>query len=174
MKLLPSNQQAFTLIELMVTAVILVLVLALASINYLRFLEKQRLYDAGNGIEALLKDARNKAKTGFLGSQELGFCTQLQGVEVVSKLNLEGKLTFEAQLLCVDESVEPIIYDQYVVEEVGALLSQSMSAIFFPKGGVLLALDGGQVDELSAVIQQGTATIVVMIDGGGLINVSYE
>lgn len=166
------NQRAFTLIELMVTAVILVLVLTLASVNYLRFLDQQRLYDAGGNIEALLKDARNKAQTGFLGTQELGFCAKLQAVEVSTSLNLDSQLLFEAALRCSDDSL--ITYDEYVVEQVGAAISQSMRAAFLPSGGVSLSLDGGSVDELSATIEQGSATITIAIDRGGLINVIYQ
>lgn len=167
-----AAQRAFTLIELMITAVILVLVLAVASINYLRFLEQQRLYDAGSAVEALLKDARSKAKTGFLGTQDLGFCGQLQAVEVVTQLNLDSKLTFAAALRCVDDSL--IVYDEYVVEQVGAVISQTMRAAFLPSGGVNLFLDGVAVDQLSATIQQGAATITIKIDNGGLIDVSYQ
>jgi len=164
-------QSAFTLIELIIVAAIMIIVLLVGVVNYLRFLEKQQLYQVGSDIEAMLKDARNKSQTGFLGNADIGFCNQLKAVEIVSSVNLDSQLVFNARLVCMDDSL--IAYDTYVVEQVGIVMNHSMRAAFLPRGGVQLFLDNVSVDQLSAIVNQGDSQISIQIDRGGLISVLY-
>lgn len=173
MKLLPSkNQTAFTFVEILVTVSIMVVSLSVGVANYLRFLDKQKLYQSGSSIESILKDARSKAQHGFLGNEELGYCAQLKAVEVFSGQTIDNKINFKAQLHCASDHL--LVYDEYVVEESGTLLNHNFQASYLPVRGAILLIDGSAVASGSAILSRDSGEVIFSLDQGGAIDVNYQ
>lgn len=170
---LPSkNQKAFTLVELLVSVSVLVIVLTIGAINYLRFLNKQSLYKAGSAVEVMIKDARSKAQNGFLGDEEIGFCSKLASIEVFSFLNAEDKISLSAQVRCDNNDL--LTYDNYVVNQGNIVLNQNFRISFLPLRGATVSLGGSSVASGSATLSFGEDTVILGFDNGGNINVEYK
>lgn len=171
MRSAPFSQRAFSLIELLITVSIMLLLLVFGMVNYLRSLDKQRVYQAGSGIEALLKDARSKAQNGFLGSDSLGYCAQLVGVEVFSSIDA-GETQVDARLRCLDAST--ILYDTYVLEETDMVFDAHFLVLFKPMRGADVRIASTPVSSGSATLSNQGGDVVFSLDQGGSINVSYQ
>lgn len=170
---LPSSQQrAFTFIELMITIAIMVVSLMIGITNYLRFLDKQRLYQSGAMVETLLKDARAKAQNGFLGNEEIGYCSKLGAVEVFSALNAEEKINITAQLLCADNST--LVYENYLIDQDGTVLNSQFKASFLPLRGATVLFGGNSVASGSASLTRDSGEVIFNLDQGGAIDVKYQ
>lgn len=179
MKSVPAKHQAaFTFVELLVTVTVMLLVLVLGLVNYLKFLEKQKLYQFGSQIESLLKDARAKAQQGFLGNENIGFCEQLKAIEVFSTQDSNGYLRFQAQVRCGDN--QALLYEDYLVTEKNVILSGALQVSYLPIRGANLQIDGQRVTDgtltLSRSSQTGenAAQVLLNLDQGGAIEVKYE
>lgn len=170
---LPSSQQrAFTFIELMITIAIMVISLMIGITNYLRFLDKQRLYQSGAMVETLLKDARAKAQNGFLGNEEIGYCSKLGAVEVFSALNAEEKINITAQLLCADNSI--LVYENYLVDQDGTVFDSQFKVSFLPLRGATVLFAGNSVASGSASLTRDSGEVIFNLDQGGAIDVKYQ
>ncbi len=170
---LPSrNQAAFTFVEILVTVAVMVISLSIGAVNYLRFLDKQKLYQAGANVESILKEARLKAQNGFLGNEELGFCAQLKAIEVFSSQTTDNKVNFKAQLHCASDYL--LVYDDYTVEESGTALSQNFQMSYLPMRGATLSIGGTNVASGSAILSRDSATVIFNLDQGGTVDVKYE
>ena len=170
---LPSkNQQAFTLVELLITVMIIVISLSIGVTNYLRFLDKQRLYQAGSNIEAMLKDARTKAQNGFLGNDEIGFCAQLAAVEVSSALTSESLVAAITQVRCADGTL--LTYENYLIGESNTLFDKNFKVSFLPMRGATILLDSTQVASGAATLSRSGSNVIFNFDQGGTIDVKYE
>lgn len=166
------KQTAFTFIEILITVAIMVISLSIGAVNYLRFLNKQKLYQAGSNIEAILKDARSKAQNGFLGNEELGFCAQLKAIEVFSAETAEDKVNVTAQLHCASDHL--LVYDSYVIEESETSFSQNFQISFLPIKGAALLINGSSVASGSATLSRDDDLVIFNLDQGGAIDVKYE
>lgn len=167
-----SSQRAFTFIELMITIAIMVVSLMIGITNYLRFLDKQRLYQSGAMVETLLKDARSKAQNGFLGNEEIGFCTKLGAVEVFSTLTAEEKINITAQLLCADNS--SLVYDNYLIDNDATTVDAQFKVSFLPLRGAIINIAGNSVASGSASLNRDSAEVLFNLDQGGAIDVKYQ
>ena len=171
-------EAAFTLVELLVTVIIMMLVLVMGTVNYLQFFEKQKLYQFGGQLEAMLKDARAKAEQGFLGSEDLGFCEQLKAVEVYSSQDANGYLQFKAQLRCTNEQV--LSYEEYTVSDKNVILSSAFQVSYLPRQGVNLLIAGQAVDSGSITLHRSSdqgeaaAQVLLNLDRGAAIEFKYE
>lgn len=173
MKLLPyKNQAAFTFVEILVTVSVIVISLSIGAANYLRFLDKQKLYQSGSSIETMLKDARSKAQHGFLGNEELGYCAQLKAVEVFSGQTADNKINFKAQLHCASDHL--LVYNEYIIEESGTLLDRNFQASYLPVRGSTLIINGSTVASGSAILSRDSGEVIFNLDQGGSIDVKYE
>lgn len=167
-----SHSKAFTFIELLMTVSIMIISLSIGIINYLRFLDKQGLYQSGSQIESIFKDARSKAQSGFLGNEEIGFCDKLAAVEVFSSITAESKVSFTAQLRCANGDL--LVYDNYLITQAGTSLSQSFKISFLPMRGSVVLLDSTSVASGSAILTRNNSDITFNLDQGGNIDVRYE
>jgi hypothetical protein len=140
--------------------------------NYLRFLDKQRLYQSGSNIEAIFKDARNKAQNGFLGNEDVGFCSKLGAIEVSSALDASNKISSTARVRCSDGSF--LTYDSYTIDQTDTLLNQSFKISFLPMRGAVVLLNNIPVSSGSAIISRGGSKVTFNLDQGGTIDVKYE
>ena len=154
------------------TVSIMMILLVTGAINYLEFLDKQRLYQSGTSVEALLKDARTKAQIGFLGDEEVGFCAQLAAIEFFSGLNANNKISFTTQLRCLDNSVIPL--QTQIIQENGTLLDKSFQINFLPMRGANLTINSSRVASGSATLSRDDATVIFNFDQGGAIDVKYQ
>lgn len=169
---LPSKkQQAFTMIELLVTASVMVVLLTIGIINYLAFLNKQRLYQEGSAIEAVLKDARSKAQNGFLGEEAIGFCDKLAAIEVFSE-SVDNQLQIKTQMACANgaNAVQSI----YQLDHNEFNLDQSFRVAFLPLRGANIFLNGNAVASGSASLSFGNDQVIFNFDQGGSIDVQYQ
>lgn len=167
-----KNQAAFTFIEILVTVSIMVISLSVGVANYLRYLDKQRLYQSGSSIEAILKDARSKAQTGFLGNETIGYCAQLSAVEVLSGVTAENKINITAQLHCASDYL--LVYDSYLVEETATVFSPNFQVSYLPVHGASLLLNGTLAASGSATLSRNSGAVIFNLDQGGAIDVKYE
>jgi prepilin-type N-terminal cleavage/methylation domain-containing protein len=170
-KKVSQQSNAFTLVELLITVSIMVISLAVGAVNYLRFLDQQKLYQSGASVEAILKDARLKAQNGFLGTDELGYCAQLKAVEVFSS-QVAGQVQFTAQLHCASDHL--LVYDNYVVPELGTTLTPSLTVAYLPVRGATLTIGGSNTSSGSATLERGNGSVTFNLDQGGVIDVQYE
>lgn len=154
------------------TVSIMILMLTVGAINYLRFLDKQKVYQSGSNIEAMLKDARSKAQNGFLGDSEIGFCTKLEAIEVSVVNTTENKILSTAKLHCVDDSL--LTYDSYLVPESGTTINKNFIVSFLPMRGAIVSLAGSVVSSGSATINRSNVNVTFNFDQGGIIDVKYE
>lgn len=175
-----KSQAGFTLIELLATVVIIVISLTLGIINYLRFLDKRELYSAGSNIEMTLKDARSKAKNGFLGNETIGYCSKLAAVEVlvtettnnqVNRGAVANKITSTSQLRCEDNSV--LVYDRSTITDNATSLDKNITISFLPMNGAKLKLAGSLVANGTAILSHNDAQVIFNLDQGGTIDVKY-
>lgn len=170
---LPSSQsRAFTLIELLIAVSVIMISLSVGVANYLRFLDKQRLHQAGSQIEIMLKEARNRAQNGYLGNEEIGYCTQLAGVQVAFTTDGEGKAVVNGSLSCTDGSV--LTYDSYTVEQTEAAFDQQFQILFYPSRGAALSMGGAPSSSAAATLSYRDSVVTFNLDQGGTINVIYE
>jgi len=173
MKSLPSrNQSGFTLVELLMTVTIMVISLTIGVINYLRFLDKQKLYQSGSNIEAMLKDARSKAQNGFLGNEEIGFCAKLAAVEISSSIDADDKISSIAQLRC--DNGDLLVYENSLINESGTLLDQNFDVSYLPMRGAVVLINGNSVSSGSAILSRSGSKVTFNLDQGGTIDVKYE
>lgn len=170
-KPLVLGQSGFTLIELMVTVAIMLVLLVFGLVNYLRVLDKQRLYQTGSSIESMLKDARAKAQNGFLGSEEVGFCSQLRGVEVVTSSS-NGQQQLLGRLRCLDDTL--LVYHSYLIENLTIGFEQDFTVTFLPRRGAKLLVAGTETSSASLTLVNDVASVRFDLDQGGAIDVSYE
>lgn len=170
--LLYNKQAAFTFIELLMTTAIMVLLLSVGIVNYLRFLDKQKLYQAGSSLESMLEDARTKAQNGYLGDTTIGFCNQLTSVEVFSGLDAKQQPEFVAQLRCANSTTLP--YDKYSVVEAGTVLSPNFKVNFLPLRGTIVWLNDNLVASGAATLSRADAQVIFNLDQGGTIDVRYQ
>lgn len=161
----------FTFIELLMTVAIMMIVLGFGLVNYMRSLDKQKLYQIGATVESMLKDARSKAQNGFLGSEVLGFCTQLQGVEVASAV-VDGDVQVTGRLRCSDATT--ITYETYAPELNNLVFDTQFQMTFLAKQGAQVVLGATQVASGAATLTNQVGAVVFTLDRGGTINVSYE
>jgi prepilin-type N-terminal cleavage/methylation domain-containing protein len=169
---LSKVQKAFTLVELMIAVSVIMISLSIGVANYLRFLDKQRLYQAGSSIEIMLKEARARAQNGYLGNEEIGFCAQLAGAQVTSVVDGNGKVAVIGSLNCADGS--SLTYDDYTVEQAEAVLDQHFQILFYPLRGAALTLGGASSSSGAATLTYRDSSVIFNLDQGGTINVSYE
>ncbi len=167
-----SHSRGFTFIELLMTVSIMIISLAIGITNYLRFLDKQSLYQAGSSVESIFKDARSKAQSGFLGNEEIGFCDKLAAVEVLSSLTAESKVFFTAQLRCANADL--LVYDTHLVSQTGTVLSQNFKVSFLPMRGSVVLLNSISVASGSAILSRNDNEVTFNLDQGGTIDVKYE
>lgn len=167
-----SHSKAFTFIELLMTVSIMIISLSIGIINYLRFLDKQSLYQSGSNVESIFKDARSKAQTGFLGNEEIGFCDQLAAVEIFSSITAESKVAFTAQLRCANSDL--LVYDGYLIPKEGTTLNKSFKVSFLPMRGSIVLLDNVSVASGSAILTRSSGDVTFNLDQGGNIDVRYE
>lgn len=169
---LSKKQAGFTFVEILVTVSVMVITLSIGAINYLRFLDKQKLYQSGASVESLLKDARAKAQNGFLGNEELGYCAKLKAVEVFSTQTADNKVQFIAQLHCASDHL--LVYDTHIIEQSGTSLSQNLKIDFLPVRGANLTINGSAVASGSAALSHTAGEVIFNLDQGGVIDVKYE
>ncbi len=151
---------------------VMVISLLIGLANYLRFLDKQRLYQAGANVEIMLKDGRSKAQNGYLGSEELGYCTQLAGVEISSATDVSGRISIIGRLSCADDS--SLIYESFTLEQAEVAIDQHFQIIFLPSRGARLTLGGATTSSGAAVLSQRDSAVIFNLDQGGTIDVSYQ
>lgn len=170
--LLSKKQLAFTFVELLITVSVMVMSLSIGAINYLQFLDKQKLYQAGSTVEAILKDARSKAQNGFLGNEELGYCAQLKAVEVISSQTADNKVNFKAQLHCASDHL--LVYESQTIEELGTIMDQNFQVSYLPIRGATLLINGTVLASGSAILSRNTGSVIFNLDQGGSIDVQYD
>lgn len=168
---LSRASKAFTLIELMISVSIMVMLLASGSVAYLRYLNKQNLYQSGSAIEEMVKNARSKAQTGYLGSEEIGFCDRLNSVEVLSSIDASSQVSLTAQLHCMNEGI--IVFDTYTANR-GVTLNRNFKVSFLPISGSLVYIAGSQVASGSATLAYDDNEVVLNFDQGGNVDVQYQ
>lgn len=154
------------------TVSIMVLTLTVGAVNYLRFLNKQNLYKAASTAEGMLKDARAKAQNGFLGDEEIGFCQQLQAVEVFSAEDANNGLYLSAQLHCANDLL--LTYDSYTIEPSSISLNHHFKVAFLAKNGSSVNIDGETVASGSATLTYDNNDVTLNFDQGGNVNVQYQ
>lgn len=169
---LSRKQLAFTFVELLITVSVMVISLSIGAANYLRFLDKQRLYQSGSNVEAILKDARSKAQHGFLGNEELGYCAQLKAVEVISSQTADNRVNFKAQLHCASDYV--LVYENQTIEESGTALNQNFHVSYLPIRGATLLINGSAIASGSATLSRDSGSVIFNLDQGGSIDVKYD
>ncbi len=167
-----GKQSGFTLVELLITVVIMVISLAIGMTNYLRYLDKQQLYQFGSNIEAMLKDARSKAQTGFLGNSDIGFCVKLASVDVATSLDVDGKVYSDMKIRCSDGS--SMTYETQAIDKDSVSIDKTFVMSFLPMRGAVVTLGGASVSSGSAILSRGDSGVVFNLDQGGTINVKYQ
>lgn len=161
------RRAAFTLIELLVVVSIMGLTLSVVTINYFRALQKQTLFDTGSKIEALLRDAQNKAQTGYLGNEEVGYCNQLQAVQVKAT-TVSGVTTFSESLLC--QTNGPFLLNSVTIASTYSL-SSAPTIQYLTQGGANL----GGSDQITFTLSLNSEHLVVYtLNRGGAITVEYK
>lgn len=160
------------MIELLISVSIILITLSAAMVNYLRFLDKQRLHQSGSAIETMLKEARSRAQSGYLGNEEIGYCNQLNGVEVYSSTNVEEQILFTSRLSCADGSFLP--YESYTLEQAETAIDQHLSILFMSMRGATLTLGGNVESSGSATLSRQASNVTFNLDQGGTIDVVYE
>ncbi|NLG06222.1 MAG: prepilin-type N-terminal cleavage/methylation domain-containing protein [Candidatus Pacebacteria bacterium] len=100
----PHKSSGFSLIELLVSIVIIMLLVSGAVASYTSFIEKQRLVAVAEKIESGFREAQNMAKIGYLGE-----CDQLQFVNF-SVYNYESDpgrgLYYQISIRCYGEPAD--------------------------------------------------------------------
>lgn len=169
----PSKKHArgFTLIELLITISIMMITFAIALVNYMRFLEKQKLHQSGSRVETMLKDARLKAQNGYLGNDEIGYCDQLAGVEVSSSEDGDGIVSVAGRLNCADDT--SLTYETATLNQ-SEVMGNHFSIIFLPLRGALVTVGGSQVSSGSATLSRDDSAVIFNLDQGASINVIYQ
>ncbi len=167
-----KGQKAFTFIELLITVTVMVISLSIGVVNYLRFLDQQRLYQSGASVEAMLKDARSKAQNGFLGNEELGFCAQLKAIELSSSETVDEQLVFTAALRCTNNNL--LTYETYSITQSGTTLDKNFKISFLPLRGAVILLNNIGVASGSALLQRNDNQVIFNFDQGGAVDVQYQ
>lgn len=174
--LMPSKiqkkQSAFSLIELLITVTIMTLVLSLAMVNYLRNLEKQRLYEQAERVMVMIQDSRVKAASGYLGNASAGYCAELIGVRFSAGLS-SGQYRVNQELHCASGSVLPL--NQFVLDpEFSFNLSPVIE--YFPLGALSLKANGVATDTLNFSFLSSKASdyqVDFEFDRGGALTINY-
>ena len=171
MRSLPHKSSGFSLIELLVSIVIIMLLVSGAVAGYTSFIEKQRLVAVAEKIESGFREAQNRAKIGYLGE-----CDQLQYVNF-SVYNYEGDsgtgLYYQISIRCDGESAS----DAYSpgnkflvrVSEGDKFTTDSnfYDLKFYPLGNLNKAVS------FTISSTGSTSTASFNIDKGGSIKVTY-
>ena len=166
-----GEQQAFTLIELLISVTIMAILLAVGIVNYFRYLEKQRLYLFAGEVESLVNDARVKARTGYLGDDVNGYCSQVDSVAVELSTDVDSLLVINETLNCLDGSVVDV--DSYTSEEAytaDALFSVAFSSV----KPVILERNEVTVNNMVITISSSNGEVVYTFAQGGLLTVAYD
>ena len=166
-----SKQQAFTLIELLISVTIMAVLLAVGIVNYFRYLEKQRLYLFAGELEALVNDARVKARTGYLGDDVNGYCSQVDSVTIELSTDVDSLLVINETLNCTDSSV--INIDSYTSEEVYSA-DALFSVAFSPTKTVSMERNEIAVNNMIITISSSNGSVVYNFAQGGLLTVNYD
>ena len=166
-----KEQQAFTLIELLIAVTIMAVLLAVGIVNYFRYLEKQRLYLFAGEVEALVNDARVKARTGYLGDDENGYCSQVDSVAVELTTNVDSLLVINETLNCLDGSM--ININSYTSEE-AYTADVLFSVAFSPVKTVSMERNGIAVNNMTITISSSNGEVTYTFAQGGLLTVDYE
>jgi type II secretory pathway pseudopilin PulG len=167
-----AKNSAFTLIELLITTSVMMILLAVGAVNYFRYLNKEKLYLFAGEVEAIINDARVKARTGYLGDEDLGFCDQVEAVEL-EMTNTNGYLLLTEKLNCVGVSPDEIELKQYQAEE-NFTADNLFKIAFTPSGAVSLEQNSSAVGTVSFVISNGTSDVSFAIVQGGLLETTYD
>jgi len=164
------HKRAFTLIELLVAVTILALLFSLALASYIRYSEKQEVVAAAEIIEAELKVAQNRSKTGYLGA-----CDELASNDFRLWTNNNNRLYYRHSVTCVDGNS----YDETsiaVAENIA--LTNELYLSFVPYGAATLRIMGSAdaYDELNTLLsslRRADYQVSFTLDKGGGIQVEY-
>jgi len=167
-----SKASAFTLIELLITTSVMMVLLAVGAVNYFRYLNKERLYLFAGEVESMINDARVKARTGYLGDEDLGFCEQVESVEI-EMTNDNGYLLLTETLNCVGVSPDQIELKQIQAEE-NFTADNLFKIAFSPSGTVNLELNSSPVTTADFIISNSNSNVSFAIVQGGLLETSYD
>lgn len=94
---------AFSLIELLVSIVIIMLLVGGALVGYTSYTEKQRLVAAADSVQSGIREAQNMAKIGHLGD-----CAELDHIRFYT-LFWSGKLYHRIETHCADATNHIIV-----------------------------------------------------------------
>lgn len=172
MRSLHHKSSGFSLIELLVSIVIIILLVSGAVASYTSFIEKQRLVAVAEKIESGFREAQNMAKIGYLGE-----CDQLQFVNF-SVYNYEGDsgtgLYYQISIRCYGEPADATYFPANIslvrVSEGNKFttIPNLYSIRFYPLGNL-------NQDFSFAISSTGsTSTATFNIDKGGSIKVTYN
>lgn len=172
---LPSSskkkQQAFSLIELLITVTIMAVLLSVGIVNYFRYLERQRFYLFAGQVESIINDARVRARTGFLGDDEHGFCNQVETVELEMTRDTNSFLVLTERLNCVDGTVVPL--DVQTSEEVYTV-DALFSIAFSPTESVIMKRGAIETNNMTITLSNSNGQVVYDFAQGGLLTVEYD
>ena len=156
----PHKSSGFSLIELLVSIVIIMLLVSGALVSYTSFTEKQRLVAAAEKLESGLREAQNMAKIGYLS-----FCDELFGIKLLTSNSGTG-VAYQIQVLCADANFDSLGY-VYLGDDLS--ISEQINLTFRPYDNLA---SGITAVVLSSTRSNNTATFD--IDQGGSIKVTYN
>lgn len=165
------NSAAFSLIELLVSIVIILLLTGGALAGYTRYIDKQRLVAAAEKIEAGLRETQNMARIGYLGG-----CAELDYVRFYAFIQT-NRLYYTISTWCKDDipeeyflfTIQGIDYDLDICTDAsGTNCGKTIYLRFKPYEFVSTDLSR----TIKSTINDFSATFD--IDQGGGIKVTYN
>lgn len=160
---------AYSLIELLVSIVIIMLLTGGALAGYTRYIDKQRLIASAEKIESGLREAQNMARIGYLGE-----CDGLASVRFYAFMQA-NRLYYQIRTYCAEDSSNTLIttqaidYDLDICTDVsGTTCGQNINLYFKPYEFVSVNLSR----TIKSTINNFSATFD--IDQGGGIKVTYN
>jgi prepilin-type N-terminal cleavage/methylation domain-containing protein len=168
---LRHSKQAFTFIELLITVAIMALTITLATVNYFRSLHKQELYQAASQVEAMLVDAAEKIKNGYLGENGT-YCNQLDDVLVTAVSN-NGQVLWREQLSCGNAQL--ITVQEFTLDEAYTIDALPL-ALSYSSTGLKIRVSGVNQDALTFTLTSGNTnnSVEFILDRSGALQRSYQ
>lgn len=153
---------AFSLIELLVSIVIIMLLVSGSLVGYTRYIDKQRLMAAAEKLESGLREAQSMARIGYLGN-----CDELAGVQLHTATYGDDGIRYQIRIICAPAGSQDLAY---VDLDEDLLIDAPMDITFSPFGYINLT------DSIERNLQSTRSSYVATftIDKGGGIKVIYN
>lgn len=169
------HKRAFSLIELLIVVSIMLLLFSGALAAYIRYTEKQRIISAAETLEALIKEAQSRAKTGYIKYEEDKFCSELfaHGVEVWIE---NGLINYQQLVICQDQLETYFTTSGFLAD--GLTISQAFQIEFLPYAGALIKELPSETNVNNLSIELSSTrrpdyVVTFTFDRGGGIKVQY-